>query len=63
MVKTKLDEVTTILDNNKGKTISATVLRIRKETQIPVTVDKEGMLGVGLGRLSTPTLKDWDTSR
>jgi regulator of sigma E protease len=56
--KTKyLDEVTTILDNNKGKTISATVLRDQKETQIPVTVDKEGMLGVGLGRLSISNLE------
>ncbi|MFQ3174212.1 MAG: regulator of sigma E protease [Flavobacterium sp.] len=56
--KTKyLDEGTTILANNKGKTISATVLRDQKETQIPVTVDKEGMLGVGLGRLSISNLE------
>jgi regulator of sigma E protease len=51
------DEAKTILDNNKGKTISTTVLRDQKETQVPVTVDKEGKLGVGVGGLSIANLE------
>lgn len=56
--KTKyLDEVQAILENNKGKTVSATVLRDQKETEVQVVIDKEGKLGVGLGRLSISNLE------
>lgn len=56
--KTKyLDEVQAILENNKGKTVSATVLRDQKETEVQVAIDKEGKLGVGLGRLSISNLE------
>jgi regulator of sigma E protease len=56
--KTKyLDEVQAILENNKGKTVSATVLRDQKETEVQVAIDKEGKLGVGLGRLSIANLE------
>lgn len=56
--KTKyLDEVQAILENNKGKTVSATVLRDQKETAVQVVIDKEGKLGVGLGRLSISNLE------
>ncbi|EIA10037.1 RIP metalloprotease RseP [Flavobacterium frigoris] len=51
------DEAKTILDNNKGKTISTVVLRDQKETQVPITVDKEGKLGVGVGGLSIANLE------
>ena len=52
-----LDEGKTILDNNKGKTITATVLRDQKEKQIQVSVNKEGKLGVGLGSLGMESLE------
>ena len=42
------DEVASILKENKGKTISATVLRDNKEVPIEVKVTKEGKLGVML---------------
>ena len=51
-----LDEAKTILDNNKGKTIPATILRDQKETQVNVIVNKEGMLGVQLGGLTDESL-------
>jgi regulator of sigma E protease len=51
------DEAKTILDNNKGKTISAVVLRDQKETLVSVSIDKEGKLGVGLGGLSIANLE------
>jgi regulator of sigma E protease len=51
------DEAKTILDNNKGKTISAVVLRDQKETPINVSIDNEGKLGVGLGGLSIANLE------
>jgi regulator of sigma E protease len=51
------DEAKTILDNNKGKTISAVVLRDQKETPVSVSIDKEGKLGVGLGGLSIANLE------
>jgi regulator of sigma E protease len=51
------DEAQLILDNNKGKTISATVLRDQKEKQIQVSVNKEGKLGVSVGGLSISALE------
>jgi len=56
--KTKyFDEAKTILDNNKGKTISATVLRNQKEKQLQLIVNKEGKLGVQLGGLGMESLE------
>ena len=56
--KTKyFDEAKTILDNNKGKTIAAVVLRDQKETPIQVNVNKEGKLGVQLGGLGMDSLE------
>ncbi|MEZ7505619.1 RIP metalloprotease RseP [Flavobacterium sp. Arc2] len=51
------DQAQTILENNKGKTIPATVLRDQKEKQIQVTVNNDGKLGVQLGRLSFDSLE------
>ncbi len=56
--KTKyFDEAKRILDNNKGKRISAIVLRNQKETAIQVNVNKEGKLGVQLGGLGMDSLE------
>jgi regulator of sigma E protease len=52
-----MDEAKTILKNNKGKTIPATVLRDQKETQVQVTINKEGMLGVQLAGLSFASME------
>jgi regulator of sigma E protease len=51
------DEAKIILENNKGKTIPATVLRNQKETQIQVTIKNDGMLGVQLGGLSFDSME------
>ncbi|KIA87021.1 RIP metalloprotease RseP [Flavobacterium sp. AED] len=56
--KTKyFDEAKTVLENNKNKTINATVLRDQKEVQVPVTVSKEGKLGVQIGGLGMESLE------
>ncbi len=56
--KTKyFDEAKAILENNKGKTITAVVLRDQKETPIQVNVNKEGKLGVQLGGLGMDSLE------
>ena len=52
-----MDQAKTILENNKGKTISATVLRNQKEEQIQVTVNNDGMLGVNLAGLSIASME------
>ncbi|MFB0909964.1 MAG: RIP metalloprotease RseP [Flavobacterium sp.] len=51
------DQAKTILENNKGKTISATVLRDQKEKEIQVTINNDGMLGVQLGGLSFDSME------
>jgi regulator of sigma E protease len=51
------DQAQTILENNKGKTIAATVLRDQKEEQIQVAVDNDGKLGVQLGGLAMANLE------
>ncbi|KDN53919.1 RIP metalloprotease RseP [Flavobacterium seoulense] len=51
------DEAKTILENNKGKTIPAVVLRNQKETAVQLIVDKEGKLGVQLGGLDLSSLE------
>ncbi|TDE55123.1 RIP metalloprotease RseP [Flavobacterium sp. GT3P67] len=51
------DQVKTVLENNKNKTISATVLRDQKEEQLQVFVNKDAALGVQLGGLSIASLE------
>ncbi|MFV8342430.1 RIP metalloprotease RseP [Flavobacterium sp. XS2P39] len=51
------DQAKAVLENNKNKTISATVLRDSKEVQVPVIVSKEGKLGIGVGGLGIASLE------
>ncbi|MFV5687446.1 RIP metalloprotease RseP [Flavobacterium sp. ZT3R25] len=51
------DEAKTVLENNKNKTINATVLRNQKEVQVPVIVSKEGTLGVNRAGISMESLE------
>ncbi|MFV5700253.1 RIP metalloprotease RseP [Flavobacterium sp. XS2P12] len=51
------DQAKTVLENNKNKTINATVLRNQKEVQVPVTVSKDGKLGVQIGGLGMASLE------
>jgi regulator of sigma E protease len=51
------DQAKTVLENNKSKTISATVLRDQKEVQVPVIVSKDGKLGVQIGGLGMASLE------
>ncbi|MFB9109284.1 RIP metalloprotease RseP [Flavobacterium gyeonganense] len=51
------DQVKTILNNNKGKTIPAVVLRDLKQTPISVSVSKDGILGVMAGGLGIESLE------
>jgi regulator of sigma E protease len=51
------DQVKAILDNNKGKTIPAVVLRDLKETPITVKVSAAGKLGVVTGGLDIKSLE------
>ncbi|MFV5696913.1 RIP metalloprotease RseP [Flavobacterium sp. ZT3R17] len=56
--KTKyFDEAKTVLENNTNKTITATILRDQKEVQVPVTVSKDGKLGVQIGGLGMESLE------
>jgi regulator of sigma E protease len=52
-----IDQAKAILENNKGKTISATVLRDQKKEEIQVTVNNDGMLGVNLAGLSFASME------
>lgn len=51
------DEAKPILDQNKEKTIPATVLRDQKEVAVDVAVNNEGKLGVALGGLGLSSLE------
>ncbi|UQD55527.1 RIP metalloprotease RseP [Flavobacterium sp. K5-23] len=51
------DEVQSILDNSKGKTISATILRDQKEQEIQIAVNNKGKLGVIQGGLSNSAME------
>jgi regulator of sigma E protease len=51
------DQVKTILESNKGKTIPAVVLRDLKKTPITVKVSDAGKLGVGVGGLNIESLE------
>ena len=56
--KTKyFDEAKTVLENNKNKTITATVLRDQKKVKIPAIVSKDGKLGVQIGGLGMDSLE------
>ena len=51
------DQAKAILENNKNKTIPATVLRDQKEIEVPVIVSNDGKLGIGVGGLSMSNLE------
>ena len=51
------DEAKTILDNNKNKTITATVLRDQKEVQVPLKISADGKMGVQVGGLGMDSLE------
>lgn len=56
--KTKyLDEVKSVLEKNKNKTIPAVVLRDQKEVPINVVVSNVGKMGVSIGSLGLETLE------
>ena len=57
--KTKYsDEVVSILENNKGKTITGTVLRNQKEETLQLIVSKEGKLGIQRGGFDLKSLEE-----
>lgn len=51
------DEVRAFLENNKGKTVPATVLRNQKETPVNLIISKEGKLGINVGSLGIDSLE------
>ncbi|RDI56826.1 RIP metalloprotease RseP [Flavobacterium glaciei] len=51
------DQAKTVLENNKNKSITATVLRDQKEVQVPVVISKDGKLGVQPGGLGMESLE------
>ena len=56
--KTKyLDEVKSVLEKNKNKTIPAIVLRDQKEVPINIVVSNIGKMGVSIGSLGLETLE------
>lgn len=52
-----LDEVKSVLEKNKNKTIPAVVLRDQKEVPINVVVSNVGKMGVSIGSLGLETLE------
>ena len=51
------DQVKAILENNKGKTLPAVVLRDLKQTPVTIKVNKEGKLGVVAGGVDLESLE------
>jgi regulator of sigma E protease len=51
------DQAKAVLENNKNKTISATVLRDQKEIQVPIVVSNDGKLGIAVGGLNMTALE------
>lgn len=51
------DQAKTVLESNKNKTITATVLRNEKEIKVPVIVSNDGKLGIGVGGLGMASLE------
>ncbi len=54
---TYIDQVIAFLENNKNKTVPATVLRNEKETSVTVKINNEGNLGVALASLKEDNLE------
>jgi regulator of sigma E protease len=52
-----IDEVTAFLEANKGKKVSAVVLRKEIETPVTITITDKGKLGVSLGALKEDNLE------
>ena len=52
------DEAISILESNKGKTITGTVLRNQKEESVSLIVSKEGKLGIQRGGLDLKSLEE-----
>ena len=51
------DEVTSVLEKNKNKTIAAVVLRDEKQVPLQVVVSKDAKLGIGIGSLGMESLE------
>lgn len=51
------DQAKTVLENNKNKTVTATILREEKEIKLPVVISADGKLGIGIGRLGMESLE------
>lgn len=51
------DQVTSVLEKNKNKTISAIVLRDEKQVPLQVIVSKDAKLGIGIGSLGMESLE------
>ena len=52
-----MDQVFVFLENNKGKSFPATVLRDRKSTNVTIHVNAKGKLGVELGKIKEQNLE------
>ena len=52
-----IDEVTHLLDSNKGKSLSAVVIRDEKQTNVTLKINKEGKLGIQLADLENNNLE------
>lgn len=51
------DQVTSILDANKNKTVKAVILRNEKSVPVQLVVNKEGKLGIGVASLGYKSLE------
>ncbi|MDI6048432.1 RIP metalloprotease RseP [Flavobacterium sp. XS2P24] len=51
------DQVTSVLEKNKNKTISAVVLRDEKQVPLQLIVSKDATLGIGIGSLGMESLE------
>ena len=51
------DQVTSVLETNKNKTIAAVVLRDEKQVPLQVVVSKDAKLGIGIGSLGMESLE------
>ncbi|QZK88964.1 regulator of sigma E protease [Flavobacterium tiangeerense] len=51
------DQAKTVFENNKNKTVTALILRDEKEIKLPIQINSEGKLGIGIGRLGMESLE------
>ncbi len=51
------DQAKTVFENNKNKTVTALILRDEKEIKLPIQINSEGKLGIGIGRLGMDSLE------